>query len=88
MVIVSNGCRLPIDVPNAVRRQGDLSPSRDLWFNAKPIVDSVPEPPLATQVSHRRLNADMPEQKLNLLQLAAGFVTQPRTRPTVMPHAA
>jgi len=82
MVIISNSCRLAIDAP------GVLSPSRDLWFNAKSIVDSVPEPLLAAQVSLRRLNTDMPEQKLNLLQLSAGFVTQPRTRPPIMPHAA
>src|SRR2546426_656346 len=81
MVVICNSCRLAIDVPNAIRPQGVLSPSRDLGFNAKPIVDSVPEPLLAAQVSLRRLNTDMPEQKLNLLQFAAGFVTQPRTRP-------
>jgi hypothetical protein len=75
-------------VPNAILPEGLLSPKRDLWFNAKSIVDSVPEPLLAAQVSLRRLNTDMPEQKLNLLQLSAGFVTQPGTRPSLMPHAA
>jgi hypothetical protein len=52
-----------------------------LWLNPKPIVDSIPKPLLTAQVSLRRLNTDMPEQKLNLFELAARFMTQPRTRP-------
>ena len=73
IAVVSNSCRLAVYAPNAIGLQGVQSPSSDLWFNAKPIVDSVPEPLLAAQVSLRRLNADMPQQKLNLLQLAPGL---------------
>lgn len=40
------------------------------------IVDGVPEPLLAAQISFGRLNADVPEQKLDLLQFSAGLVTQ------------
>ena len=68
-----------------------------LWFeyckhglrlNTETIVDSVPKSLLAAQIWLRRLNTDMPEQKLNLLQLAAGFVAEPCTSPTIMPNAA
>lgn len=45
------------------------------------IVNRVPEPLLAAQVSLGRLHADVPEQKLDLLQLPAGFMTQTRARP-------
>jgi hypothetical protein len=59
-----------------------------LRLNTETIVDSVPKSLLAAQVSLRRLNTDTPEQKLNLLQLAAGFVAEPCTSPTLMSHAA
>jgi hypothetical protein len=47
-----------------------------VWFDFDGIVDGVSEPLLASQVSLRRLNADVPQQELNLLQLAAGFMAQ------------
>jgi hypothetical protein len=59
-----------------------------LRLNTEPIVDSVPKSLLAAQISLRRPNTDMSEQKLNLLQLAAGFVAEPCTSPPFMPHAA
>ena len=57
-----------------------------LRLNTEPIVDSVPKSLLATQISLRRPNTDMSEQKLNLLQLAAGFVAESCTSPPLMPH--
>jgi hypothetical protein len=59
-----------------------------LRLNTETIVNSVPKSLLAAQISLRRPNTDMPEQKLNLLQLAAGFVAEPCTSPPLMPHAA
>ena len=41
-----------------------------------PIIDGISEPLFAAEVSLRRLNALMAEQKLDLLNLAAGVVTQ------------
>jgi hypothetical protein len=41
-----------------------------------PIIDGITEPLFAAEVSLRHLNALMAEQKLDLLNLAAGVVTQ------------
>jgi hypothetical protein len=44
-------------------------------FKADRIIDCVPESLLAADVTLRRLDADMAEQKLNLIQFSSGFVT-------------
>ncbi len=51
-----------------------------LWFDPNGIVDRIPKPLLASQIALRRLNADVPEQELNLLQFSACFVAQTGTR--------
>jgi hypothetical protein len=43
---------------------------------------------LAAQIPLGRLNGDMPEKKLNLLQFATRRMAEPGTRPAIMPHAA
>ena len=46
------------------------------------IVNGVPETLLAPQVSLRRLDGDVTQQKLNLLQFTAGLMAQSRTGPS------
>lgn len=46
------------------------------WFEADLVVDGISEPLLAAEVSLRRLDADMTEQKLDLLKFPACFVTR------------
>ena len=51
---------------------------RRLFFvglNTDPMIYSRSEPLLAAQVLFGGLNADMPQQELDLFQLAARFVT-------------
>ena len=56
------------------------SPLRFLFrLKADHIVDGVAQSLLATDVALRRLNADMTEQELNLVQFASGLVAQPGT---------
>jgi len=57
-------------------------------FDADMIVHSVAKALLAAEIPLSRLDAHVTEQKLNLLQFAAGFVAEPCTSPPVMPHAA
>ena len=52
------------------------------------IVDCIAETLLAPEVSLRRLDGDVTQQKLNLLQFAAGQMTETGTSTAVMPHAA
>jgi hypothetical protein len=59
-----------------------------LRFNADPIVDGSANALLAAEVSLGRLDGDVPEEKLNLLQFATRSMAEPRTRPTAIPHAA
>jgi hypothetical protein len=49
-------------------------------FDADAIIDGVPEALLAAQISFRCFDADMAEQKLNLLQLPADRVADPNER--------
>jgi hypothetical protein len=57
-------------------------------LEADVIVNRIPETLFAPQVSHGRLDGDVPEQKLNLLQFTARLMAQPCTGPMPMPHAA
>ena len=41
------------------------------WFDPDGVVDGVSQPLLAPQIALGRLNADVPEQELNLLQFPA-----------------
>ena len=47
-------------------------------FNANVIVHGNTQPLFATEVFLRRLHANVPEEKLNLLQFATCEVAQPR----------
>jgi hypothetical protein len=62
---------------SASMRCGGIAPVR-----SQRIVDSIPKPLLASQIALRRLNADVPEQGLNLLQFSACFVAQAGARAT------
>jgi hypothetical protein len=55
--------------------------SRLIRLDSDRVVDGVPKPLLAAQVSLRRLNADVSKQEANLLQFSAGPVTQSGARP-------
>ena len=71
----------------AGRRQTERGASA-CGFDADPIVDGGTNALHAAQVSLGRLNGDVPEEELNLLQFAARGMTQPGTRSADMPHAA
>ena len=47
-----------------------------LGLNADAVIDGAPDPLLAAQVSLRRLNRDVAQQKLDLLQFASGRVAE------------
>jgi hypothetical protein len=49
-------------------------------LDADRIVDRIPESLFAPQIALSRLNADVPEQELNLLQFSARFVAQAGAR--------
>ena len=52
-----------------------------LCFNADPITHRGPNALLAAEVSLRRLDGNVSEQELDLLQFAARRVAQPSTTP-------
>ena len=66
----------------------NLLRSQRVWFQANPIIHHVSKSLLATQVAFRCLYRNVPKQELNLLQFAAGLVTEPSACPPLMPHAA
>ena len=49
-----------------------------VWFDSEPVVHSASEFLFAPEVPLRRLDGDMPQEKLDLLELAAGQMAQPR----------
>jgi hypothetical protein len=49
------------------------------WFQANLVIDCVPQPLFAAQITFCRLYADMSEQELDLFKLASGFMAEPRT---------
>jgi hypothetical protein len=51
-----------------------------IWFDADPIVHGAAELLLASQVPFRRLDGDVTQEKLDLLEFTAGEVTQARSR--------
>jgi hypothetical protein len=51
-------------------------------LNTDRIINGISKPLLASQISLRRLDADVPEQELDLFQLATTLVAQPSTRAT------
>ena len=53
-----------------------------ILLQADVIVNGIPETLLVPQVSLRRLDGDVTQQKLNLLQFAAGLMAQSRTGPS------
>jgi hypothetical protein len=57
-----------------------LVESRGIRFDAQAVVHGVPELLVAPEVALRRLNRDMPEEELDLVQFTAGEGTQPGTR--------
>ena len=56
---------------------GDPALPVTLRFQPDVIVHGAPEPLLAAQVSFGRLHRNVPQQELNLLQLAAGGSAKP-----------
>jgi predicted RNase H-like HicB family nuclease len=46
-----------------------------IWFNANPIVHGAPKLLLTSQVPFRRLNGDMTQEKLDLLEFATREMT-------------
>ena len=59
--------------PEVGQRQAQML---SFGLQTDPIIDGIYEPLFAAEVSLRRLNALMAEQKLDLLNLAAGVMTQ------------
>ena len=55
-------------------------PSAD-WLYANLVIDGRSDPLLAAEVSCCRLDRDMPEKELNLVQFPAGGVAKPGTAP-------
>lgn len=53
-----------------------------IWLQTDVIVNCIPETLLASQVSLRRLDGDVTQQKLNLLQFTAGLMAQSCTGPS------
>jgi hypothetical protein len=52
-----------------------------IWFDSDAIIDRRPNPLLAAKVSLGRLNRDMSQQELDLLQFAACSMAQTSARP-------
>jgi hypothetical protein len=77
------GCDLPSDTFTIVFYFRRLGRSE-----VKKIVHRMTEILFAAEIAFRRLHRCMPQQELNLLQLATARVAQLRTGPTLMPHAA
>ena len=61
-----------------------------MWVRFQPdsIIHGVAEPLFAAQVSLRRLHRDMPQKKLNLLQLTACLMAKTGTSAALMPSSA
>jgi hypothetical protein len=55
-------------------------PMHSAWFNPKFVVYSGPEPLLTADVAFRSLHRDMTEKELDLFELSAGRVAEPRAR--------
>src|SRR3974377_440691 len=53
-----------------------------VWLNAEAVIDSVPMLLLAPEVPFCRLDRDVPEQELDLIQFAAGQMAQTGTGAT------
>lgn len=47
-----------------------------VWFQTHAIIDGIPKPLFAAQISLGRLDADMSEQELNLLKFTTCLMTQ------------
>jgi len=56
--------------------------SGQIRLDPKGIVDGIPQPLRASQVTFRGLNADVAEQELNLFKLPARVMTQTGARTT------
>src|SRR3981081_802477 len=54
----------------------NLPPTQRFGFDSDGIIDRRPNPLLAAKVSLGRLNRDMSQQELDLLQFASGSMTQ------------
>ena len=63
-----------------VVRPSPGSSSQGIWFEPHRVVHGTPQPLLAPKVTLRRLDRDVPEEELNLIQFASGQVTESRTR--------
>ena len=77
---------LSAEVPHRRFRANGRLPRRDARcagsrLDAKTVIDSRPNALLASEVSFGRLNRDVPEQELNLLQLATRKMAESSTCP-------
>jgi len=78
---------MPIN-PESSRRDNDRRssvprrPVRGVGFQPHRVVDGTAQLLFAPEVALRRLNRDIPEETLDLIQFAAGLATESRTRAT------
>jgi hypothetical protein len=59
-----------------------------VWLQANSIIDSIVKPLFTAQVAFCRLDRNVAQQKLNLLQFTASLMAQAGACASVMPHAA
>jgi hypothetical protein len=65
-----------------------FGPVGGIRFNANTIIDRESDALFRSQIAFRGLDRDVTQQHLNLLQFAAGRLTESRTGSPEMPHAA
>jgi hypothetical protein len=73
--------RLPATFCPDCRQPGPNAKDSALRFNADAIIDGAANALLAAQVPLGRLDRNVPEKKLNLLQFATRRMAEPGTRP-------
>jgi hypothetical protein len=64
------------------------APNSKIGLDANAIIDGGSNSLLAAQVAFGRLHRNVPQEKLDLLQLASRSMAEPSTGPSLMPHAA
>src|SRR5262245_49187964 len=75
--ITNNWSRRP-DVPAYPLPSNDSS--RGIRLNSEPIVDGTTQPLLASEIALRRLDREVSEEKLDLVEFPAGQMAQSRAR--------
>jgi hypothetical protein len=59
-----------------------------LRLKANVVVHGIPQPLFTAEIPFGRLDGHMPEQKLDLVELTAGQMTEAGTCAAIMPNAA